>query len=143
MDGYLADNIMNGTWGEMWFDGHYMAEVISCKGELNIKYTSVTRTRHLIDGQKMTGIEGKGEFKLHKISSFVMRKVSDALKQGKSPTVTIISKLEDPDAFGGERVAFYGCKLDKAILTDWEAGKNGEESYSFTFEDWEILDSVN
>lgn len=44
---------------------------------------------------------------------------------------------------GGERVAFYGCKLDKAILTDWEAGKNGEESYSFTFEDWEILDSVN
>lgn len=126
----------------MWFDGEYMAEVLSCKGELNIKYTAITRTRHLIDGQKMTGIEGKGDFKLHKVSSAIMAKVSNALKEGRTPSFTIISKIADPDALGGERVAFYGCKLDKAILADWEAGKNAEESYSFTFEDWEILDQI-
>ncbi|MSS91372.1 hypothetical protein FYJ45_24995 [Eisenbergiella tayi] len=142
MEGFLADNVINGNWGEMWFNSQYMAEVISLKAELNIKYEAVTRTRHLIDGQKMTGIEGKGEFKLHKVSSFIMKQVSEALKQGKSPTFTIISKLADPDSFGGERIALYGCKLDKSILADWEARKNGEESYSFTFEDWEILDSI-
>lgn len=142
MDGFLADHVINGNFGEMWFNSQYMAEVISLKAELNIKYEAVTRTRHLIDGQKMTGIEGKGEFKLHKVSSFIMKQVSEALKQGKSPTFTIISKLADPDSHGGERIALYGCKLDKAILADWEARKNGEESYSFTFEDWEILDSI-
>lgn len=142
MNGYRSENVINGTWGELWFDGDYMAEVLSCKGELNIKYTAITRTRHLIDGQKMTGIEGKGEFKLQKVSSTVMSKVSDALKQGRTPSFTIISKVADPDALGAERVAFYSCKIDKAILMDWEAGKNGEESYSFTFEDWEILDKI-
>nr|WP_288825501.1 phage tail tube protein [uncultured Clostridium sp.] len=142
MRGFNSDNVINGTYGELWFDGDYMAEVLSCKGELNIKYTSITRVGHLIDGQKMTGLEGKGEFKLHKVSSTVMGKVSDALKKGKTPSFTIISKVADPDALGAERVAFYNCKLDKAILADWEAQKNGEESYSFTFEDWEILDRI-
>ncbi|WP_186424160.1 phage tail tube protein [Lacrimispora celerecrescens] len=142
MEGFRAENVINGTHGEMWFDGDYMAEVLSCKGELNIKYAAITRVRHLIDGQKMTGIEGKGDFKLHKISSTVMSKVSNALKQGKTPSFTIISKLADPDAMGAERVVFYHCKLDKAILADWEAQKNSEESYSFTFEDWEILDKI-
>ena len=143
MKGYSQDQVINGTWGEMWFDDTYMAEVVSFKLEININYTAVTRTRHLVDGQKMTGIEPKGEVKLNKVSSFISKKISDAIKQGKSASFKIISKLADPDALGAERVVAYGCKFDKAILADWEAGKNGEESYSFTAEDWNFLDAIN
>ena len=77
-----------------------------------------------------------------KVSSYVTKKMSEKLKKGKSPSFTIISKIDDPDAIGAERVALYGCKFDKMILTDWERKKIGEESYSFTFEDWDLLDTT-
>ncbi len=71
-----------------------------------------------------------------------MKKLSESFKKGKMMTCKIISNLNDPDAQGQERIALYGCLFDKLILADWEAGKMGEESYSFTFEDWEVLDSI-
>ena len=54
----------------------------------------------------------------------------------------IIMRLEDPDALGAERVFLYGCKFNKATLMDWEAEKETEESYDFTFEDWDFLDLI-
>ena len=50
MNGYVPDNVFNGTYGELWFDGDYMAETISCKAEVEISYEPITRTRKLIDG---------------------------------------------------------------------------------------------
>lgn len=142
MNGYISDQVINGTWGELWLDDTYMAEVTAFKLEINANYTSVSRTRSLVDGQKLTSIEPKGEVKLNKVSSFVSKKISDSLKKGKSPSFKIVAKLADPDAAGAERVVAYGCKFDKAILADWESGKNGEESYSFTAEDWDYLDYI-
>ena len=143
MNGIRSGNVFNGTYGEVWFDGEYMAEAIACKGEVNIKYEAVPRVRKLIDGQKMVSMEGKGEIKLKKVSSFVLKKASEQLKAGKSPSYTIISNIDDPDAVGAERVAFYDCKIEKLPLADWERGKGGEETYSFTFEEWELLDTTN
>lgn len=139
---HAARQVFNGTYGECWFDGEYMAEVQSCKGEVNIKYEAVKRVRNLVDGQKMVGLEGKGEVKFYKVSSFILKKAAAKLKAGQEPSFTIISKIHDPDAVGAERVALYDCKLDKIVLADWERGKLGEESYSFTFEDWELLDTT-
>ena len=75
-------------------------------------------------------------------SSFVLKKASEQLKAGKSPSYTIISNIDDPDAVGAERVAFYDCKIEKLTLADWERGKGGEETYGFTFEDWDLLDTT-
>lgn len=142
MTGYDSNQVFNGTYGEVWMDSEYMAEAISCKAEINVGYEAVARCRKLTDGQKMTSIEGKGELKLHKVSSFMINKMSDKLKSGKAPSFDIIVKIDDPDAIGAERVALKQCKFDKLILADWERKKLGEESYSFTFEDWEILDAT-
>lgn len=142
MKGFDPKNVFNGTFGETWFDGEYMAEVIACKGTVNIKYESVPRVRNLMDGQKMVGLEGKGEIKLKKVSSYVMKKVSAKLNAGQTPEFTIISKIADPDAIGAERIAFYNCKFDSLILADWERGKLSEEAYNFTFEKWELLDTT-
>ena len=142
MEGFVSDQVINGTWGELWVDDTYMAEVTLFKLEINAKYTAISRTRSLMDGQKLTGVEAKGEVKLHKISSYLAKKVSDGLKVGKVPNFKIISKLADPAGLGTERVVAYGCKFDKAILADWEHGKNAEESYSFTCEDWDFIDTI-
>lgn len=140
--GFRQEQVMNGTWGEVWFDGEYLAQITACKAEVGFKKSTIVQCGNLVDGQKITGLEPKGEIKFHKINSFVMKKLSDAVKTGKTPTHTIISNLADPDAVGAERVAYYGCILDKLILSDWEAGKLGEESYGFTFNDWELLQTA-
>lgn len=132
------EQVMNGTWGSVWFDGEQLAQVISCKAEVGIKTTEILQARNLISGQKLTALEPKGEIKLHHINSFVAKKVSKKLKEGKIPKHTIITYVNDPDAIGSEKVTLYGCIIDKLLLADWEIGKNSEESYSFTFEDWEI-----
>lgn len=139
---FESNRVINGTWGEMWFDDDYVGEIESCKGDVEITYEDVTRVRHLTTGKKMTKLEGKGAFKLHHVRTNISKKISDAVKTGMTPTFKIISKLQDPEALGAERVAYYGCKLDKAILMDFEAKKLCEESYSFTFEDWEFLDHI-
>lgn len=142
MNSMRPEQVINGTWGELWYDGDYLAEVISFKAEITVKKSAVPQVRSLIEGQKVTGLELKGELKLHKVNSYVMEMYSDALRVGKSPKHTIVSNVADPDAAGGERVALYGCLLDKVILADWENGKLAEESYSFTFEDWDIVKSI-
>lgn len=140
--GFRSEQTINGSWGEVWFDGEYLAQVTAFKAEITFKKTAIAQVQTLVEGQKITGLEPKGEIKMHHINSFVMNKVNKKVKSGKTPTYTIISNIDDPDSFGAERIACYRCVLDKMVLADWEAGKTGEESYSFTFEDWEPMQTI-
>lgn len=133
---------MSGTWGEVWLDGEYLAQANKCRLEVNVTYEDVRQARKLMVGKKMSGLEGSGELGLTKVDSFVMKKVSDLLKAGRTPSFTIISKLDDPDAVGAERIVAYDCKFEKTTLADWEVGNIGAESYSFTFENWEITETA-
>lgn len=139
---FRAEQVINGTFGEAWVDGEYFANVTALKAEVTLKKASIQMVQNLQEGQKMTGMEMKGEIKMHKINSAITKKLHEYFKRGKMMTCTIVSNIKDPDALGGERVALYHCLFDKMILADWEAGKMGEESYSFTFDDWEILDKI-
>lgn len=135
-------NVINGTYGECWLDGEYMAQVTKLRAELTKNYDDVKRARSLVVGKKLTSIDTEGEVTLAKIDSTIAKTEADALKEGKSLTHTIISKLADPAAMGHERIALYGVQFEKATLADWENGSLGEESYSFTFSDWEYLDAI-
>ncbi len=140
--GFKAEQVINGTWGEVWIDGQYLAQATALKATVTLKKTSIAMVQRLNEGQKMTGIELKGEIKLHKINSAIMKKMSDCFKRGKMMTCTIVSNVKDPDALGAERVALYGCLFDNLVLVDWEVGKMSEESYNFTFEDWEPMQII-
>lgn len=140
---FVDDNVINGTYGEMWLDGEYVAQVTKVRAELTKNFEDVKRARSLIVGKKLSGIETEGEVTLNKVDSKLAKSEADALAQGKSLSHTIISKLADPEALGYERVAFYGVKFEKATLADWENGSLGEENYSFTFSGWEYLDAIN
>ena len=137
-----SNRVMNGSFGEAWVDDDYLGEVEAGKAELDVTYGDISRPRHLIDGKKLKKMEGKGSLKMYHARSNIAKRMSDALKQGRTLSVKIIMRLEDPDAYGAERVALYGCKFGKATLMDWEAGKETEDSYDFTFEDWEFLDFI-
>ena len=140
---YTVNQSINGTFGEVWFDDDYLAEIESAQAELSMSYTDVPQVRKLTRGKKLTNIEGSGTLKMHHVRSTITKKVSDRLKRGKTPSFKIIIKLDDPDALGAERTALYNCKLTKLTLMDWESGKVTEETIPFTFEDWDLLDVIS
>nr|WP_330372777.1 phage tail tube protein [Lachnoclostridium phytofermentans] len=55
---------------------------------------------------------------------------------------TIISKLDDPDAYGAERVVISNASFDDVTLADWEVAKKGSVEAPFTFTDYDFLDKV-
>lgn len=136
------DKKINGTFGELWLDDYYMAEVLGFQAKVTIEKEEVIQTGSLEKGYKVTGLDCKGTVKLNKISSFFIQKMSENLKAGKSTVCTIISKLKDPSVSGTERIKLTGCTFDEMTLADWEAKKLGEESYPFTFTGWEIMDAI-
>lgn len=142
MDNYTADQVINGTWGEMWLDGNKMAETSALQAKVTLKKTAINMCGTLVDGQKVTGMELKGTVKLHKVTSAMIKANSDAIKSGKTPEHTIVSNLADPQALGAERIVLKGVMFDELTLIDWEAKKNGEESIPFTFQDWDLLDVI-
>lgn len=137
-----SERVINGTFGELWINGEYMAETIGLEAKVSLEKTEVNQCGSLAKGYKVTGIDGKGTVKLNKVSSFFIKLLSKNVKAGKTTSCTIISKLEDPDALGTERIQLNNCVFDELTLANWEAKKLGEESVSFTFSDWDVLESI-
>ena len=52
MKGFRPEQVINGTWGEVWFDGEYLAQVTACKAEVTLKKTAISQCQNLVDGQK-------------------------------------------------------------------------------------------
>lgn len=134
--------VMSGTHGELWLDGEYMAEAISFNAEVNLKNEEIKQVKKVFVGYKFVGAEGKGKMKLNHVDSVMVRKMSNNIKQGKGTPCTFISKLDDPDAMGGERVVIRDVMFEKMILANWETHKPQEDEYDFYFSDYEVMDSV-
>lgn len=142
MKRHSPEKVINGTFGELWADDYYCSEATGLNAKVTFEKGEVNQAGTLSKGYKIIGVDGKGTIKLNKVTSYFQIKISGAIKQGKTPQCTIISKLDDPDAYGAERVKITGVIFDELTLADWEAKKLGEESIPFTFADWEFLDVI-
>ena len=139
---YSPERTINGTFGSLWVDDYFLSEVTGLEAKVSLEKTEVNQVGSLAKGYKVTGIDCKGTIKLNKVTSYFINLLSENIKNGKTTTCTIISKLDDPDAFGSERVKLTGCTFDELTLANWEAKKLGEESIPFSFTDWELMDTI-
>lgn len=142
MNNYTPDRVINGTFGEVWVDNDYMAEVIGLEAKIKLDTADVNMVRTLKKGTKVTGISGSGTLKLNKVTSYFIKKIGDNIKVGKATRAIIITNLNDPEALGAERVALNDCVFTELTLADWEAGKLGEESIPFTFGGFDVLEAI-
>lgn len=133
---------MSGSFGEIWIDSKYMAQAIALEAKMTLTTTEVAQCRTLKKGFKVTGIEGKGTLKLNHVTSFFLTYMGDAIRKGKTPKATILSKVDDPDSLGEERVKLIDCVFTELAIADWEAGKLMEDSIPFSFSDFEVMDAV-
>ncbi len=137
-----AKRIVSGTWGEVWLDGDYVSECYGCKLAAKTNKEKVQLAGKMAVDNKVTNIELTGSLKLHKCSSRMARVIGEKLKSGRDVRFTVISKLDDPDAYGAERVSATGVSFDDLTLADWEVGKIGSTENPFTYTDYEFLDLI-
>ncbi len=134
--------VMNGTWGQLWLDGELVTECYGCQAKVTANKETVAMCGNIWTGSKVKSVSGTGSVRLRKVSSRMGKLVADAMREGRDPHFTIISKLDDPDAFGAERVAVKNVSFDDLTLADWEADTLGNVECPFTFRGFEYLDMV-
>jgi hypothetical protein len=137
-----AENIMNGSFGEIWLDGEKVAEAYGLEAKIELEKEEIAMCGRPGIDTKMMGYKGTGTIKLHKMNSRMMLKLSDRIKQGINPRLQILSALADPAAKGAERILIKDAAFSDLALAAWEVKTKGVLECPFTFSDWELLDMV-
>lgn len=142
MNEIRGNRVLSGTWGEVWYNGIKIAELqkISVKTTLNREDVQVG----LDIDSKITGVKGEGTLALNKVFTR-FEDVRQEVLRGHDPRGTIISKLKDPDAIGGqtERYQIGNVALSEFGF-EWEKGAvvKQEVPFRFTPSDMIPLDAI-
>jgi len=120
-----------GTWAELWFNGLKI-------GEMNKITVKVTANREDVQtgidvDSKVVGLKGEGTISLIKAYTR-FEDVRQEIVKGKDPRGTLITKLKDPDAEGGqtERWQIGNVALSEFGF-EWEKGAVVKQEYPFIF----------
>ena len=141
-----SDRVLNGSYGQLWLDGVYMAEVYGLDAQMEVIKAEVPMCGTSSGvGKKYTGWNGTGSLRFNKVSSTFAKKQAEALKEGIPVVSTIISKLADPSVakHGHERIELKGVQFDTISLAQWNAGELIQHEVPFTFEDFNFLNTIN
>lgn len=137
-----AKRVINGTFGEVWLDGEYVAEAYGLQAKVAFNKTEINQCRKLAVDTKITSVKYTGSLKMHKVNSRMAALIIGQIKANREPRFTIISKLDDPDAYGSERCALKNVSFDDLTIADWEAARNGTIEAPFTYTDVDYLDQI-
>jgi len=136
-----AKRVMSGTWGQVWVGGDLWAEVSAFQAKYTYGKEDVQMAGQMEVDAKVVNVKGTGSMTIKKVYSRLAGH-GDKVLQGIDERSTLIGKLDDPDAFGAERVALHNVSFDEEPLMDWAVGKTTEITVPFTFTRREWLSVV-
>ena len=136
-----AKRVMSGTFGELWWNGELIAECNKFTAKYTQSKESVNLARQMVEDSKVMSTKGTGSFRLYKVYSRFSA-FADAILAGRDERGTMVSKLDDPDAYGAERVAIYGVSLDEVTLANWERRAIQQDETPFTFTSHKFLETA-
>lgn len=129
-----ASRVFLGTYGKIFIGGvwqsnfnHLEANVEIQKRELNLAGDPWVR-------HKKGPLKGTGTISGFKVTSDMIARGFDKFE--------LISKLEDPEAYGYETITLKNVMLDRLQLANWTAGEEVQEEIPFTFEEYTLNDRV-
>lgn len=122
---------LSGSYAELIFNGIRIAEMNKITAKITANREDV-QTGINVDS-KITGLKGEGTVSLIKAYTR-FEDVRKEIVNGKDPRGTIIAKLQDPDAEGGqmERWQISNVALSEFGF-EWEKGSVVKQEYPFTF----------
>lgn len=137
-----AKRVINGNYGNVWLDGELVAEFYGLQLKVAATKKDVFMPRQMMSDTKITSLKGTGSIKSYKTNSRMAILLGGALKSGRDVRFTLVSGLDDPDAYGAERVAVTGVSFDDLVLANWERNTEGTTDIPFTFSEYDFLDLI-
>ena len=137
-----ANEVINGTWGEVWINDDLVDEISAFQAKIEFNKEDIDVLGEMMTQHKITGYSGTGSMTLKKVNSRMIKILSDFVKDGTEPDVTIVGKLADPANGGSERISLTGISFDDLTLFDFEVKALGEYECPFTFTGFKVIDSI-
>lgn len=136
------NKVFRGTFGKVWVDGERMSNVKSFEAKASIDYEDMNVNGDFGTKKRYMGYSISGTMTLHKFDSFILKKYQQGLMTGELPDMTIVAALDDPTAYGAERVQLRDVLLDEVTLNKFENKTLTEEEVPFTAGSYEFMDLV-
>ncbi len=127
--------VINGSFGQLWWDGELIFEVSSFEAKITPSREDILMAGSLDVDSKITNLKGEGSFKIRKVFSRGVNGLLAAWKAGKDPRSQLIGKLADPDTKNKakERVVIDNVWFNALTLMQFESGKVLEREFTFGF----------
>lgn len=143
MESIRGNKVLTGTWGELWINGEKIFEF----SKISFKVTANRETVQIgvDEDSKIVGLKGEGAYTVKKVYTRA-KEVLESWQKGKDVRASIIAKLEDPDASGGQ-IERWSCENvwhNELPVVNWEKGAIVEEEVTigFTPTDLKNLDAI-
>lgn len=137
-----SNKVLCGTHGKVWVGSDKMANVKSFEAKASMEYEDINVSEDLATHKKYMGYAIEGTMTLHKIDSYIANLITDGIQTGNMPDVTIVAAIEDPAAYGYERVQLTGVQFSELMLLKFETKAVGEEEVPFTASGFRFLDKI-
>ncbi|KEH90620.1 phage tail tube protein [Clostridium botulinum] len=129
-----ASRTIHGSKGKILVDGEWQTNLTECTAEVDLDKKELNVCGDDWTRYKQGSKKGTGSMSGYKISS--------ALIERGFKRFEVITALEDPEAYGYERIRLKNCMADKMNLINLKANELVEEETPFTFEGFELLDKI-
>lgn len=136
-------NVISGHYGDIFHEGAHMGNFNKAEAKVEIQKAEIKLSGDRWVRHKVLSLKGTGSISGVKIDSGLIQFNSPvANSRNKSVRTELLYKLDDPEAFGMERIRLMNVMFDEIQLANWEAGKETSEEWKFTFEGYEVLDPI-
>lgn len=129
-----ASRTIHGCRGKILLNGEWQTNLTECVADVDLDKKELNLLGYKWTQYKEGNLKGTGTISGFKVTS---KMIENGFKK-----FEIISALEDPQAYGYERIRLKNCMADKIQLINLKANELVEEETPFTFVEYELLDPI-
>lgn len=137
-----GNSVILGTFGKLYINNVRVAEIKSFELKASLQYEDILVNGNLITQSKYKGATLTGTMVVHKVNSYNIKLVKDAIKTGIMPSIKFLGELADPNINGDEAIEVSDVMFDEATLLSFANGEVREESTAFRAGDYNYLSTI-
>ena len=137
-----ANKVLSGTHGHLWINGEKFANVKSFEAKLAGDFEEIKIAEELGTKNKYMGYSISGTIALHKMNSKSAGVMAEGYMTGDIPDIVLVASIEDPAAYGYERIELSDVTFDEMTLLQFETGSVTSEEVPFKAGSFRYLDKI-
>lgn len=138
-----SNKIILGTFGKVYINNKRIANIKAFELKASMDYEEIDVNGNLIKQYKYKGSSLSGTMEVHKVDSYNINLVKDAIKTGVMPDIKIVGELSDPNIDGDESIEITNVYLDEATLLAFTNGEVRDESTAFRAGGYNYISTID